>query len=83
MCIRDRRFDLLLRTQSPYGYYFWSYPRSVDKISKKRKRYTLALVELLEKQYSSSKMVGGGMANGGRVGNMGGRQWKQKFLGKK
>ena len=54
-------------------------PRKVDKI-RKWKWYTVAFVELLGKLQSLSTMVGGGIAHGSKKGNMGGRQWKRKFL---
>jgi len=49
-------------------------PRKVDKISRKRERYTMAFVQLLGKLHSLSTMVGGGIAHVGIVGNMGGGQ---------
>ena len=54
----------------------------VDEISRKRERYALAFVELLGELHSPSTMVGGGIAHGGGVRNMGGRQWEREFLDK-
>jgi len=52
----------------------------VDKISRNKERYSVAFVELFVKVHSSSTMVGRGIAHDGKVGDMGGSQWKRKFL---
>ena len=49
-------------------------PGNVTKISRKRERYTVTFVELLGKLHSSSTMVGEGIAHGGRVRDIGGRE---------
>ena len=45
-------------------------PGNVDKIFRKRERYTVAFVKLLGELHSFSTMAGGGIAHGGRVRNM-------------
>jgi len=55
-------------------------PGKEFRISRKKERYTVAIVEFLRHLLSLKTMLGGVMSHGGSPGTMGGRQWKWKFL---